>query len=504
MTGNRIPEVYVTASTVPEAEETVRAIYQGAVDAIVVNGPAGPQIVTLTGADEPYRVLVERMSDGALTVGPDGLVLYVNARLNELSGRRDDQLIGRPFTDLFAGAPAEIAAGIAHPPEDGVRRELKLSRADGTTLPVSVWAGPVAMGQSPATLITVTDLSVQQRAEAIAAAERFARSILEQATDAILVLDRDGRITHASLVAGELAGREPVGCRFSEAFALQTASSNQENVLERFSADILDTLLATRPFHGLEVRLRDRGRKDSTFLLSAGPLRDESKRAVGSIVTLTDITARKRAEEQQTVLVAELNHRVKNILAIVQSVATQTVRKSPSLVEFQNTFDGRLRALSVAHDILTKSRWIGVELGQLVREVLGPYGERTRLSGTPVLLTPQMVVPLSMVLHELMTNAAKYGALSGTGQVEVDWTAEEADGRREVHMTWVEGGGPTVGGGTKAGFGTVLIERVTSYDLDGEAVLDFRPGGLRCTLRFPVEGDPLPPEAPPVSAQALG
>ena len=503
MTGQRIPELQITANAVPEAEETVRAIYQGAVDAIVVNGPAGPQIVTLTGADEPYRVLVERMSDGALTVGPDGLVLYANARVAEMSGHGDEELIGRPLAELFTDAPAEVIAVIVHPPESGVRRELKLARG-GASMPVSVWAGPVAMGQNPATLITVTDQSVLQRAEAIAAAERFARSILEQATDAILVLDPDGRITHASLVAADLAGREPVGCRFSEAFALETAATNQEIVLERFSADILDTMLATRPFHGLEVRLRGRGRKGSTFLLSAGPLRDDTKQAVGSIVALTDITSRKRAEEQQTVLVAELNHRVKNILAIVQSVAAQTVRKSPSLRAFQETFDGRLRALSVAHDILTKSRWIGVELGQLVREVLGPYGERAHLSGTPVLLEPQSVVPLSMVLHELMTNAAKYGALSGSGHVDLEWTVTGSEGGRALHMTWDERGGPPVVDGAKAGFGTVLIERVTSYDLDGEANVDFRPGGLHCTLQFPIEGDPLPAEAPPASAQALG
>ena len=115
-------------------------------------------------------------------------------------------------------------------------------------------------------------------------------------------------------------------------------------------------MLATKPFHGVEVKLRGERNARSAFLLSAGPLVDENKANVGSIVTLTDITERKRAEEQLTTMVAELNHRVKNILAIVQSVAAQTVRSSGSLENFADAFTGRLKALAIAHDLLTQTR----------------------------------------------------------------------------------------------------------------------------------------------------
>jgi PAS domain S-box-containing protein len=473
-----IPE-HDTALSSLEAEETVRAIYQGAVDAVVVQGRNGPQIVTLTGSDEPYRVLVDRMSDGALTMSGDGTLLYVNERLAEMAGQRLDMLVGTSFAALFDG---DCTIDRSHP--GGSRRECQLIRTGQPALPVSVWAGPIALGDQPATLVTITDLSVHRRAEQIAAAERFARSILEQATEAIVVLDRAGSITHASDAAELLLGGSPIGQRFTAAFKLEASDPAHAGLLERSSTN-LDSMLATRPFHGIEVRLRGRDvAAGRTFLLSAGPLLDETKAAVGSIVTLTDITARKRSEEQQTMLVAELNHRVKNILAIVQSVAAQTIRNAGSLDTFNERFAGRLRALALAHDILTKTRWGGVELTQLLGEIAAPYRERVILEGPPLLLPSQSVVPLSLVLHELMTNAAKYGALSGAGRVDLTWRSEADGDDSSVHMLWREAGGPVVTPPVKSGFGTKLIERVLTYDLDGSAALDFRPEGVECKLRF--------------------
>ena len=474
-----------TALSSLEAEETVRAIYQGAVDAVVVQGRNGPQIVTLSGADEPYRVLVDRMSDGALTMGEDGTLLYVNSRLAELSGRAVETLVGSDVSALFEGVcPVFDAQRQETAPG---RHECNLARADGSALPVSVWAGPIALGDHPATLVTITDLSVLRRAEEIAAAERFTRSILEQAMEAIVVLDIGGRITHASGVAEQLGGGSPVGRPFSECFSLAAGDPADAALFDRPSAN-LDAMLATRPFHGIEVRLRGRDlAAGRTFLLSAGPLLDEGKTAVGSIVTLTDITARKRAEEQQTMLVAELNHRVKNILAIVQSVAAQTIRNAGSLDTFNERFAGRLRALALAHDILTKTRWGGVELTQLLGEIAAPYRERVALEGPQLLLPSQTVVPLSLVLHELMTNAAKYGALSGAGRIELAWHREAAGEDTSVHMLWREAGGPPVVPPVTSGFGTKLIERVLTYDLDGAAALDFRPEGVECRLRFPID-----------------
>ncbi|MGJ4892072.1 HWE histidine kinase domain-containing protein [Bradyrhizobium sp. HKCCYLRH3099] len=479
-----------------EAEETVEAIHRGSVDAVVVQGPSGPQVIMLQGADAPYHVLVERMSDGALTLDEDGVIVYVNSRLCALTGLGANELVGRRFDTLFAGSVPQQRT-------DDASTDAQLCRADGGHLPVSVWMRQMAMGGVVATLVTLTDMSMQRRAEEVATAERFARSILEQATDAIVVLALDGRITHASWVAEQLAERAPVGQLFSEAFPLDAQSANQEGTLTRFSRESLDQALATRPFHGVEVVLRNDRVAGRSFLLSGGPLVNDAKEAVGSIVTLTDITERKRAEEQQTILVAELNHRVKNILAIVQSVAGQTLRTSPSLPAFNKAFSGRIQAVSIAHDILTQTRWIGIGLNELLTTVLAPYGVgegRIAGDGPPVLLEARLVLPLSMVLHELATNASKYGALSAPlGRVAISWRL--CDGDRRLELVWLERGGPPIEGGGARGFGTTLIDRVVRFDLDGEAELNFEPQGIRCVLAFALSAETTPEHVPASAVQ---
>jgi two-component sensor histidine kinase/PAS domain-containing protein len=466
-----------------DADETVAAIHQGDIDAVVVmRALEGPQVILLHGAEEPYRVLVERMSDGALTAGPDGIILYVNDRLCELTGYPSSRLVGRDLASLFAGEPPPLV------PE--VTAEASLKRNGDDAMPVAVWSRPISIADTTATLVRLTDLSIHQRAEQIAAAERFARSVLEQATEAVVVLSPDGHITHASWRAEQLAERSPVGRKFSEAFPLNAESTEDAATLARFSSESLDTLLATRPFHGVEVKLRGDGHAKSAFLLSAGPLVDDNKSTVGSIVTLTDMTERKRAEEQQTVMVAELNHRVKNILAIVQSVAAQTMRSSGSLENFAEAFDGRLKALAIAHDILTQTRWIGIGLSELLAAVLAPYrtpeDPRISILGPPILVPARAVVPLSMVLHEMTTNAAKYGALSmRRGTIAITWQESGAI-EKAVELIWQERGGPTVKSGASGGFGTRLIDHVISHDLDGSTQIDFDPAGVRWTIAFPV------------------
>jgi two-component sensor histidine kinase/PAS domain-containing protein len=470
-----------------DAEETIAAINQGGVDAVVVTRPLeGPQVILLHGAEEPYRVLVERMSDGALTAGSDGVILYINDRLCELTGYPSADMIGRSLTSLFEGEPPKLV------PEATV--EANLLRNGDDAMPVAVWSRPISVAETTATLVRLTDLSIHRRAEQIAAAERFARSVLEQSTEAVVVLSPDGHITHSSWRADQLAEQPPVGRTFTEAFPLYARNTEEAGTLAQFSAESLDTMLATKPFHGVEVKLRGERNAKSTFLLSAGPLVDDTKATVGSIVTLTDITERKRAEEQQTMMVAELNHRVKNILAIVQSVAAQTVRSAGSLDNFADAFTGRLKALAIAHDILTQTRWIGVGLSELLTAVLAPYRTpdepRISIHGPAVLLPARAVVPLSMVLHELTTNAAKYGALSKRrGTIEITW---QVNGNldKSVELVWQERGGPEVKANAKtsAGFGTKLIDRVVKHDLDGTTKVDFDQAGVRWTIAFPVGG----------------
>jgi two-component sensor histidine kinase len=316
------------------------------------------------------------------------------------------------------------------------------------------------------------------------------RSILEQATDAVVVCDADGRVSKTSFAAERLMGKSLEGKLLVDALPMEVTPPAQALLpgVRMSSRQVLDLVLQQHSLHGAEAQICLPALYDKCFLLSAGPLSDKLNGCIGCILTLTEITDRKRAETQQTMLIAELNHRVKNILAIVQSVAWQTLSANQSPSEFKRAFDGRLRAISLAHDILTQGRWGHVDFEQLVERSLAPYhggdhGKRAEWSGSRLSLPPNMVVPLSMVLHELSTNAAKYGAFSVEhGRVNIAW---RTDGGK-VRFTWIETNGPPVKGEIKAGFGSKLISRVVSYDLMGVAGLHFDREGFRCTLTFPI------------------
>jgi PAS domain S-box-containing protein len=492
-------EIETLRSRLTEAEEALQAISKGLIDAVVVKGPAGPRISTLAGAQEPYRLFVEGMHEGALTLGADRQIVYSNHRLADLLGYSVGQLVGRPVADFVATEEAGTLAGLL---DEGARRpargELKFRRRDGSLMPALVAVGSLTLpppsqagaGREGAVLLIVTDLTAQKRSEEVEAAEKFARAIVEQATDAVVVCDAGGRISKASFAAARLLDEALEGRMLADALPMEVARPAQAYLpgVRMSSGQVLELTLQNHSLHGAEAQICLPALRERHFLLSAGPLSDRSGRCIGCILTLTEITDRKRTETQQTMLVAELNHRVKNILAIVQSVAWQTLSANHSPAEFKQAFDGRLRALSLAHDILNQGRWGQVEFEQLVERSLAPYygadrGPQVEWSGSRLLLPPNMVVPLSMVLHELSTNAAKYGAFSvENGRVRIAWRTEGG----KVRFTWIETNGPPVNSEIKAGFGSKLISRVVAYDLAGTADLDFAREGYRCTLTFPL------------------
>ncbi|WP_395671247.1 HWE histidine kinase domain-containing protein [Phenylobacterium sp.] len=200
----------------------------------------------------------------------------------------------------------------------------------------------------------------------------------------------------------------------------------------------------------------------------------------------TDVTNAKREDSRRQLLVNELNHRVKNTLATIQSVAAQTMRSAPSLEAARRVFEDRLLALSRTHDVLTRRTWEGATVGEIAAAAAEPYGPgRWRIEGPEVSLPPQIALSLSLALHELATNAAKYGALSGPeGEVEIDWASRDG----ELRLTWRERGGPLVSAPTRRGFGTRLIERGLARELGGDVKLEFAPDGVVCEVRAPLQG----------------
>jgi PAS domain S-box-containing protein len=197
-----------------------------------------------------------------------------------------------------------------------------------------------------------------------------------------------------------------------------------------------------------------------------------------------DITARMRAEEHQQLLIGELNHRAKNLLAIIQGVAHQTLKNMPA--EDRQAFDGRLRALAAAHTLLTRGNWESADIREVIYDTVAaicPTNDRVEIEGPAVLLRPKTAVSLAMAVHELTTNALKYGSLSVThGRVGVRW---QVAGDR-LHLQWCERGGPRVFPPDKRGFGTRMIERGLAAELAGAVRIDFHAEGLVCTIDAPL------------------
>jgi PAS domain S-box-containing protein len=484
-------------SRLEDAEDTLEAIRMGQVDALVVHGPNGDQVYTLKGAQEPYRLLVERMQEGALTIAPDGTVLYSNRRFAELLGIQLEALVGTQLSvHLHAKDKPEFQRMLEIAEGGPVRREVSFVREDRSLFPTLVSINALPIDDISGLSVIVTDITDHKRAQEIEAAERFTRSILEQLTDPVIVCDRDGRITNLSRAAEQLAAAPSIGLKLGEAFRLRTdqADTSGSGHSADVAAEIVKEAVRGKTVQGVEVRLAGGSNGGQHFLFSAGPLLSRDQKAIGCIVTLTDITPRKRFEEQQRILLAELNHRVKNNLAVVYSIAMQTLRNSTDLASFSDAFEGRLNALSLAHNVLTQSGWERADLKTLADQVLAPYrslgdNRAIRIEGQPVSVPPQFVLPLSLVFHELATNSAKYGALSaGSGELTIAWTLMPQGPDAVLALSWAERNGPKVVRPQRTGFGTTLINYTIGYELDGEVTLDYPEDGLLCALRFPVRG----------------
>lgn len=211
------------------------------------------------------------------------------------------------------------------------------------------------------------------------------------------------------------------------------------------------------------------------------PVRDHDGVITGIFVQGSDVTEREAFVEKQQLLLNELNHRVKNNLATVQSMAAQTARRSPDLGTFIADFEGRLVALARTHDILTKRSWTGADVGEILAAALAPYSARVRLEGPAVEVDASQALALGLVSQELATNAAKYGALSAAeGEVSVTWSLPDSD---RLSVVWIETGGPEVRPPQRRGFGTRLIQKLVSGDLRGELKMDFARSGLKASLK---------------------
>ena len=241
--------------------------------------------------------------------------------------------------------------------------------------------------------------------------------------------------------------------------------------------------------HYETVRLR----KDGTTVdlsLTISPIRDAGGKVVGASKIARDISDRRRADEHRVLLINELNHRVKNTLATVQSIAMQTLRTTERSADARVLFEARLAALSRAHDVLTTESWSGADLGDIVRRTLAPFQSRERhlkIEGPAARLSPKQALAIAMAIHELATNAAKYGALSiQEGEVIVAWQLDAAKFPASIRLSWTEMNGPPVAEPSRKGFGSRMIQLHLAAELGGDVELAFSPSGVVCKIVTPL------------------
>jgi two-component sensor histidine kinase len=261
--------------------------------------------------------------------------------------------------------------------------------------------------------------------------------------------------------------------------------------------ELLDQVYSTgKPFVGhqmpAKVQRQPDGPVEEIFVdFVYQPIIGVDGQVSGISVEGSDVTARVRAAEYQQLLLNELNHRVKNTLATVQSIVSQTLRNAPTPLEARALIEQRMIALSRAHDVLTREKWEGADLHAIVEQALAPFRDekqdRVHVRGPGVRLSPRMALDLAMALHELATNAVKYGALSdASGTISLTWTVDRQSAPPHLKLRWKERDGPPVEPPIRRGFGTRLIERSLAQDFGGEARIEFAPTGVVCTVDAPV------------------
>jgi two-component system, chemotaxis family, CheB/CheR fusion protein len=413
----------------------------------------------------------------------EGRITYYNEAAAALWGYRPrlngDQWCGSWRLFRLDGTPLphdQCPMAVALKEKRAVRGgQAVAERPDGTRVAFMAYPTPLydASGEMVGAVNMLVDLGEHQRAERIA--NRLA-AIVESSDDAIISKDLNGIIATFNKGAERLFGyfaEEIIG---KPVTTLIPADRQDEEIgiLERIRR-------GERVEHFETIRQR----KDGSLVnisLSVSPVTDETGKIVGASKIARDITDQKRRGEQIALLAREADHRTKNLLALAQATVHLSQAKTPE--ELKATIDGRLQALAKAHALLAQSRWAGADLHAMVTEELSPYlrngDARAEIVGPSLMLDPDPAQAVAMAVHELTTNAVKYGALSGPqGRVRVEWHLHSGN---RLTMCWTEEGGPPVSPPRRQGFGTRVMERMICGQCNGELDFDWRKDGVICRI----------------------
>ncbi|MFC1459517.1 PAS domain S-box protein [Microvirga arabica] len=449
----------------------------------------------LRESETRLSTLMEHLPVGVGIFDPEGRVLVGNPVLRRFVSEIIPSVSDHEGRWRAYAADGSILDRSEYPGKRALRGETVLPgveflhrRDDGTEEWVSVGAVPLRdhTGQVTGAVTLIQDVTEAKMAEvALRASEAHFRHMADSAPALIWMTDRTGHVTFANKHFGHLFWR-PV----SDMLGTGWRQVVHPDDVDAFEAGFLDAFRARRPFRA-EVRTLDNDGQVRWIRTEGVARLDDTGHFLGYTACGIDITDVKAAEEHQQLLINELNHRVKNTLATVQSIASQTLRNAPTAEAAREAFESRLLALSRTHDVLTRENWEGAFLREIVAQALEPYRsygeERLHWSGPKLRLSPRMALALAMALQELATNAVKYGALSDTaGRLDIGWSVDRKAGEPYLHLKWQESGGPPVQAPARRGFGTRLIERSLAQELNGEVRILFEPTGVVCVVEAPL------------------
>ncbi|MXQ13891.1 PAS domain S-box protein [Microvirga makkahensis] len=440
--------------------------------------------------------IVAAALDCVVTVTEDSRVIEWNPAAERTFGYAREAALGRDLADLII--PPELREqhhrGMArylttgHGPVLGRRVELEAQRADGARFPAELTITAINLAGRPHFTAYLRDLTDRRRAEAtLRENEQRLRATYDHAFVGIGEVDRSGHFLRVNEQLCAITGfsqEELLG----QTFWGVTHPEDREADLAQFARQMLGKL----DTYVLEKRYLHKNGHAVWVEVAASRVDDAAGQPLYGIRVVRDISERRKAEEHRELLIHELNHRVKNTLATVQSIVSQTLRTSEAQRETREAVENRLFALSRAHDVLTRENWEGASLHDIVSDVLEPYQDndnrnRIQWRGSKVHLVPRMALALSMAIHELATNAAKYGALSDeSGEVHLSWMVDPTEIPALLLLRWEEKGGPVVKPPSHKGFGSRLIERSLAHDLNGEVRIEYAPEGLVCSVDAPL------------------
>jgi two-component sensor histidine kinase len=431
-----------------------------------------------------------------LLSGRDQTYTLTNASYRKLIGHRD--VVGKPVRDALPEVRGqgffELLDGVflSGKPFIGSGMEVQLQRRPGAPLErriIDLIYQPIRSptGQIVGIFAEGQDVTERAYAEAqVKASEERFRALVNATSDVVYQMSPDWREMRQMDGRGFLADTDRPTVAWIDLYIFP---EDQAQVWKAAHEAIRDT----RPFQ-LEHRVRRVDGSAGWTFSRAVPVLNETGEIIEWFGAASDVTARKEAEEHLKLIINELNHRVKNTLAMMQAIADQTFKGTDDLEVSRAKFAARIKALASASDLLTGEHWVGASLQQTAEQVLAPYindaPERATIRGPEVLLTPKSAISFSMALHELATNAVKYGAWSvKDGHVALDWRIVPDGSIPRLKVEWREANGPPVAKPMRRGFGSRLLERGLSAELGGKVHLDFRAEGLVCTVDAPLPDD---------------